>query len=284
MCQVSANTIVSCFDVGVSSSPSNKTIYSFLVHFFLLLAIETLNVNGNMIFKCVKLVQILSSVVLMWACLPRPAIRPFVHFLVHFLLLLTIESTDVNDNMIFKCVKLVQILSSVVFMWAYLPLPAIRPFIHFLVHLFLLLAIESTDVNDNMIFKCVKLVQILSSVVLMWVCLPRPAIRPFIHFLIHFFLLLAIESTDVNDNMIFKCVKLVQILSSVDLMWVCLPRPAIRPFIHFLVHFLLLLAIEILNVSDNTKFKCVKLVQILSSVALMWVCLPRPAIRPFIHF
>ena len=237
-----------------------------------------------MIFKCVKIVQILSSVVLIWACLPRPAIRPFIHFLVYFFLLLAIESTDVNDNMIFKCVKLVQILSSVDLMWVCLPCPAIRPFIHFLVHFFLLLAIESTDVNDNMIFKWVKLVQILLSVDLMWVCLPRPAIRPFIHFLIHFFLLLAIESTDVNDNMIFKCVKLVQILSSVDLMWVCLPRPAIRPFVHFLVHFLLLLAIETLNVSDNMKFKCVKLVQILSSVELMWVCLPCPAIRPFIHF
>ena len=117
-----------------------------------------------------------------------------------------------------------------------------------------------------------------------WACLPPPAIRPFIHFLVHFLLLLVIESTDVNDNMIFKCVKLVQIISSVVLMWVCLPRPTIRPFVHFLVHFLLLLAIETLNVSDNTKFKCVKLVQILSSVVLMWACLPRPAIRPFIHF
>ena len=264
--------------------PAIRPFVYFLVHFLLLLAIETLNVSDNTIFKCVKLVQILSSVDLMWVCLPRPAIRPFIHFLVHFFLLLAIESTDVNDNMIFKCVKFVQILSSVVLMWVCLPRPAIRPFVLFLVHFFLLLAIESTDVNDNMIFKCVKLVQILSSVDLMWVCLPRPAIRPFIHFLIHFFLLLAIETTDVNDNMIFKCVKLVQILSSVDLMWVCLPRPAIRPFVHFLVHFLLLLAIETLNVSDNMKFKCVKLVQILSSVVLMWVCLPCPAIRPFIHF
>ena len=172
-----------------------------------------------MIFKCVKLVQRLSSVDLMWACLPRPATRPFVHFLVHFFLLLAIESTDVNDNMIFKCVKLVQRLSSVDLMWACLPRPATRPFVYFLVHFFLLLAIESTDVNDNMIFKCVKLVQRLSSVDLMWACLPRPATRPFVHFLVHFFLLLAIESTDVNDNMIFKCVKLVQRLSSVDLMW-----------------------------------------------------------------
>ena len=268
----------------MSSSPSNKTIYSFLVHFLLLLAIETLNVSDNMIFKCVKLGQILSSVVLMWECLPRPAIRPFVHFLVHFLLLLAIETLNVNDNMIFKCIKLVQILSSVALMWVCLPRPAIRPFVYFLVHFLLLLAIESTDVNDNMIFKCVKLVQILSSVVLMWECLPRPAIRPFVHFLVHFLLLLAIETLNVNDNMIFKCIKLVQILSSVALMWVCLPRPAIRPFVYFLVHFLLLLAIETLNVSDNTIFKCVKLVQILSSVDLMWVCLPRPAIRPFIHF
>ena len=169
----------------------------------------------------------------MWVCLPCPAIRPFVHFSIHFFLLLVIESTDVNDNMIFKYVKLVQILSSVELMWVCLPRPAIRPFIHFLVHFLLLLAIETLNVSDNTKFKCVKLVQILSSVELMWVCLPRPAIRPFIHFLVHFFLLLAFESTDVNDNMIFKCVKLVQILSSVDLMWVCLPCPAIRPFIHF---------------------------------------------------
>ena len=264
--------------------PAIRPFVHFLVHFLLLLAIESTAVNDNMIFKCVKLVQILSSVVLMWVCLPRPAIRTFIHFLVHFLLLLAIETLNVNDNMIFKCIKLVQILSSVALMWVCLPRPAIRPFVHFLVHFLLLLAIESTDVNDNMIFECVKLVQILSSVVLMWVCLPRPAIRPFVHFLVHFLLLLAIESTDVNDNMIFKCVKLVQILSSVVLMWVCLPRPAIRPFIHFLVHFLLLLAIETLNVNDNMIFKCIKLVQILSSVALMWVCLPRPSIRPFVHF
>ena len=103
----------------------------------------------------------------MWTCLPRPAIRAFVYFLVHFILLLAIETSDVNDNMIFKCVKLVQILSSVVFMWACLPRPAIRRFLHFLVHFFLLLAMETLNVNDNMIFKCVKLVQILSLVVLM---------------------------------------------------------------------------------------------------------------------
>ena len=84
-----------------------------------------------------------------------------------------------------------------------------------------------------MIFKCVKLVQMLSLVVLMWVCLPHPAIRPFVHYLVHFLLLLAMETSDVNDNMIFNCVKLVQMLSSLVLMWVCLPRPAIRPFVHF---------------------------------------------------
>ena len=127
--------------MGVSSSPSNKTICSFLVHFLLLLAIETLNVSGNMKFKCVKLVQILSSVELMWACLPCPAIRPFVHFSIHFFLLLALESTDVNDNTIFKCVKLVQILSSVDLMWVCLPRPAIRPFVHYLVHILLMLVI-----------------------------------------------------------------------------------------------------------------------------------------------
>ena len=103
VCQVSTHTFVSCFDVGVSSLPSNKTVCSFLVHFLLLLANETLNVNDNMIFKCVKLVQILSSVVLIWVCLSRPAIRPFVYFLVHFLLLLAMKNLNVNDNMIFVC-------------------------------------------------------------------------------------------------------------------------------------------------------------------------------------
>ena len=196
----------------------------------------------------------------MWVCLPRPAIRPFIHFLVHFFLLQAIETLNVNDNMILKCGKLVQILSSVVLMWVCLPRPAIRPFIHFLVHFFLLQAIETLNVNDNMIFECVKLVQILLSVVFMLVCIPRPAIRPFIHFLVHLFLLLAIETLNVNDNMIFKCVKLVQILTSVVLMWVCLPCPAIRPFIHFLVHFFLLLAIESTDVNDNMILKCLKLV------------------------
>ena len=130
VCQVSTNTIVSCFD-GVSFLPSNKAICSFLVHFLLLLALETMNVNDNVIFNCVKLVPILSSVVLIWVCLSHPAIRPFVH-LVHFLLLLTFETLNVNDDMIFKCVKLVPILSSVVLIWVCLYYPAIRPFVHFL--------------------------------------------------------------------------------------------------------------------------------------------------------
>ena len=264
--------------------PAIRPFVHFLVHFLLLLAIETLNVNVSMIFKCVKLVQILSSVVLIWVCLYHPAIRPFVHFLVHFLLLLAIETLNMNDDMIFKCVKLVQILSSVVLIWVCLSHPAMRPFVHFLVHFLLLLAIETLNVNDDMIFKCVKLVQILSSVVLIWVCLYHPAIRPFVHFLVHFLLLLAIETLNVNVSMIFKCVKLVQILSSVVLIWVCLYHPAIRPFVHFLVHFLLLLAIETLNMNDDMIFKCVKLVQILSSVVLIWVCLSHPAMRPFVHF
>ena len=129
-----------------------------------------------------------------------------------------------------------------------------------------------------MIFKCVKLV---SSVVLIWVCLSHPAMRPFVHFLVHFLLLLAIETLNLNDNMIFKCVKLVQILLSVVLIWMCLYHPAIRPFFHFLEHFLLLLAIETLNLNNSMIFKCVKLVQILSSVVLIWVCLYHPAICSF---
>ena len=165
-----------------------------------------------MIFKCLKLVQILSSVVLMWVCLHRQAIRPFLNFLVHFLLLLAIETSDVNDNMIFKCLKLVQLLSSVVLMWVCLPCPAIKAFVYFLVHFLLLLAMKTSYVNINMIFKCVNLVQILLSVVLMWACLHRLAIRPFLNFLVHFLLLLAMETSYVNDNMIFKCVNLVQIL------------------------------------------------------------------------
>ena len=166
----------------------------------------------------------------------------------------------------------------------YLPCPAIKAFVYFLVHFHLLLAMETSDVNDNMIFKCLKLVQILSSVVLMWVCLSCPAIKAFVYFLVHFLLLLAMKTSYVNINMIFKCVNLVQILLSVVLMWACLHRLAIRPFLNFLVHFLLLLAMETSYVNDNMIFKCLKLVQILSSVVLMWVCLPCPAIKAFVYF
>ena len=179
-----------CFDKGVSFPPSNKAICSFFSTFPL---IETLNVNDDMIFKCVKLVQILLSVVLIWVCLFHPAIRPFVHLLVHFLLLLAFETLNGNYDVIFKCIKLVQILSSVVLIWVCLSHPAIRPFVHFLVHFLLLLAFETLNGNGDVIFKCVKLVQILPSVVLIWVCLSHLAIRPFVHFST-FLLLLAFES------------------------------------------------------------------------------------------
>ena len=94
--------------------------------YFLLLAIESLNVNDNMIFKCVKWKQILLLDVLMWVYLLRIVIRPFVHCLVHFLMLLTIESLNVNDNMIFKSVKWKQILLLVVLIRVYLPCLGIR--------------------------------------------------------------------------------------------------------------------------------------------------------------
>ena len=81
-----------------------------------------------------------------------------------------------------------------------------------------------------MIFKCVKLMQVPALVVLMWMCLSHSAIKPFVHFLVHFLLLLTIETLDVKDNMTFKCVKLVAL---VDLMWVCLSHSAIRILVHF---------------------------------------------------
>ena len=100
MCQVSANTTISCFDVGASSSPSNKTIYSFLVHFLLLLSIETLNVNDNMIHKEGQVSANIIIGSLMWMCLPRSAIRSFVHFIVRYLLKLAIETFNVNEDMV----------------------------------------------------------------------------------------------------------------------------------------------------------------------------------------
>ena len=80
MCELSANTNIGCFDMGVSSSPSNKIFCSFLVYFLLLLAIETFNVNEDMVFKCFRLLQILLLVASIWVRVPRPAIRSFAHF------------------------------------------------------------------------------------------------------------------------------------------------------------------------------------------------------------
>ena len=125
------NTNVCCFDVGVSSSPINRTICSFLVHFLILLVIQTFNVSEIMIFKCVSLVQILLFVALMCAYLSCQAIKPFLHSSVHFLLFLANESFNLNDDLIFKCDSLVRILTLDVFMWVCLPHPVIRSFVHF---------------------------------------------------------------------------------------------------------------------------------------------------------
>ena len=60
MCHLSGNTNVGCIDVGVSSAPSNKTICFFLIHFLLLLSIESFIVGEDMVFKCGSLVQLLT--------------------------------------------------------------------------------------------------------------------------------------------------------------------------------------------------------------------------------
>ena len=144
--------------------------------------------------------------------------RPFVYFLVHFLLLLAFKTLNMNDDNIQVCQVSTNTIVSCFDMGMSFPTcNAMRPFVYFLVHFLLLLAFKTLNMNDDMIFKCVKLVQILSSVVLIWVCLSHPAIRPFVYFLVHFLLLLAFETLNVNDNMIFECVKLVKILSSVVL-------------------------------------------------------------------
>ena len=177
--------------------------------------------------------QILTLVVLMWACLPRLAIKPFVHFLQRFFLMLAIETFNVRKNMIFKCVSLVEILMLHVFMWASHPCPAIRSFVHILVCFLLMLAIENLNVNDNTIHKVCQVSANIIIGALMWTCLPHPEIRTFVHYIVRFLLKLAIETFNVNDNMVFKCVRLVQILPLVALMWTCLPRPAKRTFGHF---------------------------------------------------
>ena len=135
-----------------------------------------------------------------------------------------------------------------------------------------------------MIFKCIKLVQMLTLLVLLGVCLPCSAIRPFLHFLVHFLLLLVIDTFNISDDIIFKCVRSVQIVMFVALMWVCLPCPTISQFVLYLVYFPLLLAIETFIVNDDIVFRCVRLVWILMLVTLMWLCLPHPAKRPFVHF
>ena len=116
--------------------------------------------------------RILSSIALLWACLAHPAIRPFLHSLVFFLLLLSIEIFNVNKRYHYQVCEF--------------PHPEIRPFVHSLVQFLLLMAIETFTLNNNKIFKCVRLVQIIIFVSLMSVYLPRPAINPFALFLVHF--------------------------------------------------------------------------------------------------
>ena len=124
------------------------------------------------------------------------------------------------------------------------------------------------------------LVRILSSIALLWAYLPHQAIRPFVHSLVYFLLLLTIETFNVNNDNIFKCVRLVQTLMLVAFMWTCLPQPAIRPFLHFLVHFVLLLTIETINIKDDTIFKCVRHYHRFLSCGHVFSL----AIRPFVHF
>ena len=128
VCQLSANTNVGCFDVGVSSLPCDKTICSFLV---ILLAIETFNVNENMIFKSVSFCANLNVRSCYEGLSSSPSNKTICSLLVNFLLLLATETLNVNDNMIYKWVRLVQILMLVALMWACLPRPAIRPIVHF---------------------------------------------------------------------------------------------------------------------------------------------------------
>ena len=143
------------------------------------------------------------------------------------------------------------VLSLVVLIWARLPRPAIRSCHHFLVHFLSLLAMKTMNVNDNIIFKCVKLVQILLSFVLMWVCLPHPAIRPLFCSFFSTFPFIA-------GYWEYRCkwkndIQLCQVSTNtiVILMWVCLPCPAIRTFIHFLVHFLFFIMTSNVNCCND---------------------------------
>ena len=55
--------------------------------------------------------------------------------------------------------------------------------------------------------------------------------------------------------MIFLVYQISANTTLVVLIWESLPRPAIRPFFHILIHFLLLLAIVTFNVIDNYDFQ-----------------------------
>ena len=92
VCQISTNTIVSCFDMGVSLPPSNKAICSFFSTFPLIAGfrdyecerqydIQVCQVSTNTIVSCFD----------MGVSLP-PSNKAICSFLVHFLLLLAIES------------------------------------------------------------------------------------------------------------------------------------------------------------------------------------------------
>ena len=140
--------------MGVSSSPSYKIICSFLVHFVLLLGIETFNVNDDMIYKWVRLMQILTLVALMWACLLHTTIRPFIYF--YYI-------TRIDGYRHFQCkwrydfqVCQLSVNTNVgCFDVGMSSSPSNKTICSFLVPFLLLLAIETFNVNDDMIFKCV---------------------------------------------------------------------------------------------------------------------------------
>ena len=168
--------------MGVSYPLNNKAICSFISTFPLIASSLVFEYERRNDIQCVKLVQILSSGVLIWVCLYYPAIRQFLHFFCIFPLIAgywdfeyerqcDIQVCEVSTNTIVSCFDI-----GVSFP------PSNKAMCSFLVHFPLLLAVETLNVKDDMIFKCVKLVQILSSVVLIRVCLSHPEIRPFVHF------------------------------------------------------------------------------------------------------
>ena len=194
--------------MGVSSLPSSKTIYSFLVYFLLLLAIETLNVNDNMIHK---VGQVSANIII--GCFDvgvssSPGNKTISLFLLHFLLLLAIDTFNLNEDMVFSANTTAGCFDMGVSSSA-----NNKIICSYLLHFLLLLATETLNVNDNMIYKWVRSVQIM---------------RPFVHSLVHFLLLLATETFNVSENMTFKCVSFVQSLTLDVFMWACLPRQAVR--------------------------------------------------------